>query len=249
MQKWIFALLIFLALLRYPSYALETDYEAILTDFQGTVEIQSAGKGTWQKAEININLDRHDRLRTFKESTAEITVNGEGMFSLEENSEYVAGEFKNEKTWFELISGTVLFKIDKLLTETHELRIQSKNAVVAIRGTEGAIETQNNEEILVGLYAGEVAVFSTDYPLEKPVILKKGFQTHIGKNKPPAKPYALKKHLLRHKKKMKKIKKRMLKVRKKWNSIKKNKKKKLRRQTGQKRFKKMFRKKYQQKHR
>ena len=213
------------------NHVIAEKFEALLTDMTGTVQVRFGKNQEWIKQEIGMNLEQHDLIRTGENSFAEITIDGKGMFSLEEKSALLVGELERQNNWFKLESGTLLFKIANLLKPQEKLNLHTRTSIAGIRGTEGAIEVLDETNTHMGLFEGNMEVYSIDKKgkrLYESVFLKPGFQTNIEYLKQPAKPYSLKKRMIKHKKKMAKLRTRLSQVRKKWRKIQKKRSRKIR---------------------
>ena len=100
--------------------------------------------------------------------------------------------------------------------------IESETMIAGIRGTEGVIELQENQITHLGIFEGLLEVFPRmvhEQQQPRSVMLGSGMQTFVERNKIPAKPFPLKKRMLKHKKKVKELARRMPCIKKQWNSL------------------------------
>jgi hypothetical protein len=78
--------------------------------------------------------------------------------------------------------------------------------VAGVRGTEFVVELTDSTLTDVGVFEGEVAVGGIDAQgklvKETEVILKKGYQTKVRKNRKPKSPFKLDKKMIAHQKKL-----------------------------------------------
>lgn len=220
-------------------------FETLLTQYDGEVTVRYLDGAEITVTEADLSLEPGDIVRTGKNAHAEVTVEGEGMFLLGGGSVFVIGDPLKKKGWFQLEEGTLLLKIDALLRRGEVLQFRSKTMVAAVRGTEGAIDVEDNGTTHVGLFEGEMEVFSLldedGDVLSEPVLVSAGMQTQVDYLKNPLRPFALKERMIRHRKKVGTLKKRLPIVRKRWKKALRKRKKQLRRKLhrkGKRRIKK-----------
>lgn len=213
------------------------DYDVRLTGMDGTVGIRLHGDTAFSTPKTGMILEQGDLLKTKKDSFAEVSIDGRGIILIEENSTFTVGKLDTGENWFKLGAGTLLLTIGRLLKPKEVLNIRTRTAVVGIRGTELAVETEGDGMTHIGVFKGKVEVFSVmdeEYDLSEPVLLREGQQTRVDYLKPPLKPFALKEKMLKHKKKMSKLRERLSEVKKKWRRANKIRSKKLRRKLKKK---------------
>ncbi|MBD3272218.1 MAG: hypothetical protein GF384_06755 [Elusimicrobia bacterium] len=198
-------------------------FDARLTDFSGDVTVFS---GTEHEEPFdpvnNMVLRETDRVVTEKHGSAEITLHGEAVFSIEENSDVVISSLDAAQAGIIMRSGLILFTIAELLTSTDELTIQTQTMVAAVRGTEGAVEAYNPGVTVCGVFGGSIAVRSlkvSDDPSLCSVMLKTGMETRVGKNQFPEKPKPLQKRMQRHRRAVRTLAGRLKKIKKQWRQI------------------------------
>jgi len=206
------------------------EFETRLTNMDGTVSVQLHNEQEFIFPELNMLLETGDQIKTGEHAQAELMIDGEGIFFINEKSIFTIGDQKKDTNWFELAVGSLLLKIENLLTSEERLDVRTKTMVVGIRGTEAAVEVEDDAVTHVGLFEGVVEVSSLDSEKQRsiPVVLHPGQQTKIAYLKPPLKPFPLSKRMLKHKKNVARIKTRFLKVKKKWHQLNKKKSRKIR---------------------
>jgi hypothetical protein len=214
MWKKFYSLLALMLVLCVPhvTFAIEDDFQATLTDFEGEVLFQKAGDKTWLPVEANMPLESGDRIRTGFNSSAEILIDDGSILKLEDNAKmeltglYVDSATKKVKTRLYLAIGRLFSNIAQMMNRESRFDVQTPTAIVGIRGTEFVIELADAEETDVGVFEGSVYVNSVDDQgsiiKEDEVLVTDGNQTTVQRRKRPLPPFALKERMLRHKKKV-----------------------------------------------
>lgn len=183
-----------------------TPFSATLIDFEGEVLIQKGGENLWLPVEKDIPLEQGDHIKTGAKAFAEILVDDGSQIRLEENSEITLSELSADSQtksitasvylWF----GRMLSNIARFAHDRSKFEVQTPTVVAEVRGTDFAIEVMDTKESDVGVFDGEVVVAGLDRrkrPMrESEVVLGKGYQTSVFKNKPPAPPVQLRERLL-----------------------------------------------------
>jgi hypothetical protein len=214
MWKKFYSLLALMLVLCVPhvTFAIEDDFQATLTDFEGEVLFQKAGDKTWLPVEANMPLESGDRIRTGFNSSAEILIDDGSILKLEDNAKmeltglYVDSATKKVKTRLYLAIGRLFSNIAQMMNRESRFDVQTPTAIVGIRGTEFVVELADAEETDVGVFEGSVFVNSVDDQgsiiKEDEVLVTDGNQTTVQRRKKPLPPFALKERMLRHKKKV-----------------------------------------------
>ena len=204
-----FVLLLFVPfLLPHPSpYAQPpASFSATLIDFEGQVLIQKGGENIWLPVEKDMPLEQGDHLKTGAKSFAEILVDDGSQIKLEENSEITLSELSADSQnksitasvylWF----GRMLSNISRLANSRSRFEVQTPTVVAGVRGTDFAVEVVDGKQTDVGVFDGEVAVAGLDRQKramrESEILLGKGYQSSVFKNKPPGTPVHLRDRML-----------------------------------------------------
>ncbi|MFH1379860.1 MAG: FecR family protein [bacterium] len=230
-----------MVIMSLPGFLYALDFDVRLTRYQGNVGIRLHGDAVFSDPETGMDLEQGDMVKTSEDASAEISINGKGILLVEENSTFVIGGLNTTKSWFSLGSGALIITIKKLLQPKEEMHIRTKTSVVGIRGTEVAVETEGDETTQVGLFEGQIEVFSVHdgfYQLSDPIVLTAGEQTRVDYLKDPLKPFPLQKRMIEHKKKAIKLRSRLADIKKKWHRVNKMRSKKLRRNLKKKNHRK-----------
>lgn len=183
-----------------------TPFSATLIDFEGEVLIQKGGENLWLPVEKDIPLEQGDHLKTGAKAFAEILVDDGSQIRMEENSEITLSELSADfqtksitasvYLWF----GRMLSNLTRFAHARSKFEVQTPTVVAGVRGTDFAIEVMDTRESDVGVFDGEVVVAGMDRqkrPMrESEVVLGKGYQTSVFKNKPPAPPVHLRERML-----------------------------------------------------
>lgn len=123
------------SLLASPLFA----YESSLKIASGTVEVVKDGK-VLRKAATGEALAAGESVRTGKNSSAIVLLEGGSMIKLKESSEVRLSELSgsasegNRKTMLNLLSGSVFSKVSKL-KQNEDFAITSASTVAGVRGT------------------------------------------------------------------------------------------------------------------
>jgi hypothetical protein len=157
----------------------------------GTVEVYKLSTGQWTKAELEMKLEKGDKVRTQPDSRAEINLNDVDLLKIGAASEVeltaiVVDDPKLEPVHINQTAGKVLFTIKKLIGR-QEVLFTSPTAVAAIRGTVVGQELQADGSAKFVLLEGQVLV-------ENPMFkgrgqeLKAGQWTQVGASQVPSIP-------------------------------------------------------------
>jgi hypothetical protein len=211
MYKKVFFLVLlpfFLFTLPQPSPCAQpsTPFSATLIDFEGEVLIQKGGENLWLPVEKDMPLEQGDHLKTGARGFAEILVDDGSQIRLGENSEITFSELSADSQtksitasvylWF----GRMLCNITRFAHARSKFELQTPTVVAGVRGTDFAVEVLDAKQSEVGVFDGEVAVAGLDRqkkPLrESEVVLGKGYQSSVFKNKPPSPPVQLRERML-----------------------------------------------------
>jgi hypothetical protein len=124
-------------------------WDARLTAVAGEVVVHPAGGGDEVAGEADMPLEEGDRVTTSAGATAEISLDGESLISLRENSDFTLENTQKSASIFSLSSGSLLAKIEKL--GSRSMSVRSPTAVAAVRGTEFGVDVEN-ESSHVGVF-------------------------------------------------------------------------------------------------
>lgn len=224
-MKFFFPLLFF----ALPLWAQE-EREAKIMELEGEVLIFYQGSKDWAGAETDSPLEAGDRIKTGPDSRTELSLDGEVLFDLGENSELVLNGLALSRSSLALKAGFLLGKIQAALSKDRVLEVRTVNAVCAVRGTELAVsldpETSATE---VGVFEGKVHVAGLDDSGKRTgeVLLGPEQETEIRPGRRPIAPRRLK-SFVRHRERMKRVRGRLAAVRKDWRGLPPEKRKELR---------------------
>jgi len=209
-KKAFFLLLLFLVLfgLPQPSPCAKppAPFSATLIDFEGEVLIQKGGESLWLPVEKDMPLEQGDHIKTGSQGFAEILVDDGSQIRLEENSEITLSELSADTQtksitasvylWF----GRMLSNISRFAHSRSRFEVQTPTVVAGVRGTDFAIEVVDTKQTDVGVFDGEVTVAGLDRqkrPMrESEVVLGKGYQSSVFRNRAPAAPVQLRERML-----------------------------------------------------
>ncbi|MBN2755192.1 MAG: FecR domain-containing protein [Candidatus Goldbacteria bacterium] len=135
---------------------------AVVSDYGGEAYVTAPGAKKRANASISMPVFEGASIKTLSDSYIEITFDDATMVRLESNAELKLTELKRDKsavTVFNLLKGRLLAVVDKLRDTDSTFEIHTKMAVAAIKGTELAIDADDNGASL-GVNEGLVAFFA-----------------------------------------------------------------------------------------
>jgi len=125
------------------SFALaeETKRIATIYELNGKVEVKT-NQGKWIPAEVGMILNQGDSIRTQKNSSAILNLDGDAQTAqveIRENTNLSLAELKEEKdkqtTLLDLSLGQILIKAKKLQSEESKFEVKTPTSIVGVRGT------------------------------------------------------------------------------------------------------------------
>lgn len=131
-------------------------WDARLTAATGEVVVHPAGGGDEVAGEADMPLEEGDRVTTGADSTAEISLDGQSLISLRENSDFTLENTDKKASVFSLSLGSLLAKIEKL--GTRSLSVHSPTSVAAVRGTEFGVDVEGDSSHVGVFDEGRVEV-------------------------------------------------------------------------------------------
>jgi tetratricopeptide (TPR) repeat protein len=154
----------------------------LIIGIERTVEVSRAGSQRWDLAYTNQVLYAGDRVRT--REGARLTLRWSDLSTIRINEmtdlQIDPPPEKKAQHGFSLLKGVVFFfHRDK----PADVRVKTRTASAAVRGTEFNIETDNNDRTVLTLIDGEVALSNTTGE----VLLRSGEQGIVAPGKMPAK--------------------------------------------------------------
>lgn len=141
-NKLVLALGMVLAMISF-CIAAETVRVADIIDVKGGVQVKTL-QGSWQVATAGMTLNQGDIIRTEKNSSALLNVDGNGetaSVEIKENTQLKLAELKTNKaqatqtTMLDLAVGEILIKAQKLHSEKSKFEVRTPTSIVGVRGT------------------------------------------------------------------------------------------------------------------
>lgn len=174
--------------------------------------IQKPEEEIWLPVEKDIPLEQNDKIKTGSHAYVEILIDDGSLLKLEENAEMTLSELsadsetKRIESTLSLWIGRLLSNIVKFTHARSRFAVRTPTAVMGVRGTEFVVETKDSEQTDVGVFEGAVAVGGLDKEgallKESEVLISKGKQTSVHRHKRPLPPFAMKRQMLLHKKRL-----------------------------------------------
>jgi hypothetical protein len=194
----------------------DAEYEARLTEAKGEVTVFTAEEPEGLPGEKDMPLLPGDKVKTGKDSSAEVFFSGEHCVALRSSSELTLSSLQRRDAELGLALGSLLARVQSLAGGL--FRVRTPSAVAAVRGTEFGVEIDEKdpEQTLVGVFdEGKVAVSGADGAEER---LKSNQETVVRRGGRPMPAYQLRR-LARHRAQMRGLRKRALLVRKAWRGM------------------------------
>lgn len=148
------------------SYAQEvtkkSPLKAKITFIAGIVEVQKKGEISWRKAKIGTILSKYDKIRTFEDSLAEISISDSSCIRLSELTTIEVSKIKKDKKGesnsFFLWMGNIWIKTIKIIDREASIEVKTPIAVAGIRGTTFSAKVAKDTSTQVHVFEGEVKV-------------------------------------------------------------------------------------------
>ena len=189
-----------------PCAQASAPFSATLIEFEREVLVQKGGENLWLAVEKHMPLEQGDHLKTGAGAFAEILVDDGSQIRLEENSEITLSELsadaqaKSITASVYLWIGRLLSNISRFSNSRSKFEVHTPTVVAAARGTDFAVEVLDTKQTDVGVFDGEVGVAGLDRhkrPMrESEVLIGKGYQSSVFRNRPPAPPVQLRDRML-----------------------------------------------------
>ncbi len=130
--------------------------EARLSFFIGDVFVKKKEEINFEKASLNIIIEEGDKIRTGKDSKAEIT-RGEEIIKIDSDTTFVVVFMSNRKDLFKIIFGKVWFRLKRL--KGKEVSVETPTCVMGLRGTIFSVSFFK-KETTIDLFKGELEVLA-----------------------------------------------------------------------------------------
>jgi hypothetical protein len=192
MNKRLLAAILLGALFSPLAAAAQDRWDARLTGVTGDVEVHPADGSEAVAAEADMPLDEGDRVVTPAGATAEISLDGESLITVQENSDFTLEKTAKSESVFALKLGSLLAKIQKLGSQ--RLKVRTPEAVAAVRGTEFGVDVEGSGQSHVGVFdEGRVEVEGHGAT----EVLTPNQETSVRRGASPLKPFTLKRFAAR----------------------------------------------------
>ncbi len=207
------AVLLCAAPLRAQDAAAEPErWDARLTAVAGEVVVHPADGGEESAAETGMPLEEGDRVVTSAGAEAEVALDDGSLITLHENSDFTLEKTQKSGSIFSLSLGSMLAKIQKLGSQSLEVRTPS--SVAAVRGTEFGVEVEG-ENSHVGVFdEGRVEVSGSGGRQ----VLAPNQETSVARGQPPRAAAPLKRFLV-HRARMRAQLRRLRTIRRHWKKL------------------------------
>jgi len=179
-------------LFNFFTFCYSQDFSGELGEIKGTVEILKDGETEWISTVSGMPVQLKDRLKSAENSSCNLELDDGSVIFIGENTEAsvemldLTAESHNSKIslWF----GKIIANISK--SKNTKMEVHSPTAIVAVRGTEFAVESKD-EETDVGVFDGAVAVANTEGETVEEVTVKSDEETSVRKGGRPRPPSRL----------------------------------------------------------
>lgn len=133
-----------------PALAEEDKRIAAIAEVKGTVEVKTA-QGKWIPAQLKMVLNQGDMIRTRKDSSALLNLDGMAQTAtveVKQNSQLRLAELVEDKketvqtTLLDLALGEILIQAKKLHSEKARFEVKTPTSIVGVRGTTFAVSVE-----------------------------------------------------------------------------------------------------------
>ena len=115
-------------------------WDARLKVLSGAVSVKPSGSDVWSLVTEETPLDPADAVKTGGDGTAELYLDDKGVFFIGRNSELDVASIEQADMALSLKFGSLIAKVQHMLSERFKLQVRTPSAVCAVRGTEFAVE-------------------------------------------------------------------------------------------------------------
>lgn len=178
--------LVLAALLLPLSAAAQDQWDARVHSASGDVTIYTAEEPEGAPAHEGIPLQDGDRIETGEDGKAELSFDGEGIVTVDPDTDVQVSSLHHGKTELMLKAGALVSKL-KTLLQGRRFAVRTPTAVAAVRGTEFGVEV-DGEDTHVGVFdEGQVAVADEQGREE---LVPANHETHVRRGQAPLRAYA-----------------------------------------------------------
>lgn len=156
--------------------------EAKITGMEGNVMCMKADAQSWENAVEEQSLVNGDKLKSEKDSWAEISFKAGHTAKLGPNSSMVINKISKD-TSLELFKGELLSKVKKL-SKTESYEVKTPQSVASVKGTEFSVNVGENTKISVF----EGSVIAQEIKTGQQVVIPAGSFTVVVENSAPSEP-------------------------------------------------------------
>jgi hypothetical protein len=168
-------------------------WDARLAAVSGDVTVVAADGSPEVSGEANMPLEEGDRVVVGDGGSAEVALDGAGLITVRESSDFKLEKTAKGESSFFLAAGSLLAKIQKL--GERRLRVRTPTAVASVRGTEFGVEVDGDNSHVGVFDQGKVEV--TGSAGGAPELLISNQETSIPKGQAPAHAQQLQRFMAR----------------------------------------------------
>ena len=161
---------------------------AKITSTTGKTEIYRSSEGGWQNAVKGADLLSGDKVRCGSNSRADIVTGNGHKIKVWSRSEVSMDKVDGAETKIGLLVGRLRCWVKKM-RPAEKYEVKTPVAVCSVRGTDFAVEVNENKQMRVEVYEGQVA--ASEDRTGREVIVNPGEFTQIMPNQPPQEPKVL----------------------------------------------------------
>lgn len=171
--------------------ALAQDDEAKIVYIKGEVKLQKAGQISWVTAGEGMIIEDGDRIKTFKNSTAEIAIDKDkkNIIKIEQETEMLMEKIKDKRS--QLSKGKVLALLEALEPGS-DFEVRTPTAVCGVAGSGMFVQTDGNKTT-AGCHEDQAYAkgINKDGSFTSKKIIEEGYKCIIEKFTPPGSLIAL----------------------------------------------------------
>lgn len=173
-------------LLPLSAAAQEERWDARVHSVSGDVTIFTAEEPEGSPAQEGIPLEDGDRIETGEDGRAELSFDGEGIVTVDPDTDVAVSSLHQGRTELMLKAGALVSKL-KTLLQGRRFAVRTPTAVAAVRGTEFGVEVEGDDTHVGVFDEGRVSVVD-DQGREE--LVPANHETRVRRGQGPLRAYA-----------------------------------------------------------
>lgn len=136
------------------------EWEARILRVRGEVHLLLKGSSDYYPAQVQTPLEAGDTVQTGTDGSCDIALESGNIIRLEKGTEFNVEQLHRQAPIFSLSFGSLIAKLTGLVQHNARLEIRTPTAIAAVRGTEFAIETIEDQTHFGVFDEGQISVRS-----------------------------------------------------------------------------------------